>query len=494
MEVNKKKRNSRNRKNNPTVNNRTRLKGHRHINRRLVPPVMATELGETLHFVSWINERLPEMLWAALILDSVDRDQALAQFRRMLEFIHGHNERERMYDLSLTGIASLDETIRDELIGFITEPPEIRQALGNLLLFESLPARKSWKRHIFSADSDLNRLMSAVGAVLWHQSTEATDCRWLRVMALLTAGKLQFHSGLETPSLLMNYPNSQNEGKANAAVRASEVGLTSLQEADLTWPIGFWRESWLNTPCIGLRHRISPTSFDVVVTRQGISDLQVKLEAHWQNTHSTTEIDARHDAVFGMAFYCLRILEEMMGIRISNSVLARLGLRTILEVRVNLQYLMSMDSIDLWKKWREYGAGQAKLNVLKYEDTTDIPQHIDQETMTMIASEDMWEEFLTIDLASWSGLDLRRLSEKSRAKDAYDKYYSWTSSYSHGMWGAIRESNYQTCVNPLHRLHRHPERQVLNDVVEDAAELVDKILVLVGEAYPTFAWRLKGER
>ena len=184
----------------------------------------------------------------------------------------------------------------------------------------------------------------------------------------------------------------------------------------------------------------------------------------------------------------------MMGISISNSVLARLGLRTILEVRVNLQYLMSMDSIDLWKKWREYGAGQAKLNVLKYEDTTDIPQHIDQETMTMIASEDIWEEFLTIDLASWSGLDLRRLSEKSRAKDAYDKYYSWTSSYSHGMWGAIRESNYQTCVNPLHRLHRHPERQVLNDVVEDAAELVDKILVLVGEAYPTFAWRLKGER
>ena len=78
-----------------------------------------------------------------------------------------------------------------------------------------------------------------------------------------------------------------------------------------------------------------------------------------------------------MAFYCLRILDEMMGLAIWNSVLGRLGLRTILEVRINLQFLLDQDDPDLWKEWREYGAGQAKLNALKFDELIDPPKYID---------------------------------------------------------------------------------------------------------------------
>ena len=492
--MSRQKRKSRKRKNTRAAKNTTPLSGHRQINRRLIPPVMATELGDILQFVSWTNDRLPEMLWAALILDSVDRGQALGQFRRILEYVRGHNQKEQLCDLSLTGIARLGETIRSEFIGFITEPPDVRRALCNLLLYDALPGKESWQKHLSLTDSDFSSLMSAVGAVLWHQSTEATDCRWLRVMAPMMAGKLHFRSGLQTPFHLLNYPNSQDEAKARSAIRATEAALSVLGQVDLTWPRDFWQESWVNTPCISMGHRFSPTSVDVIVTRQAISGLRVKLEDHWQQTHTTTEIDAKHDAVFGMTFYCLRILEEMMGIGIGTGVLGRLGLRTILEVRINLQYLMTEDSIELWKKWREYGAGQAKLNALKFDEYTEPPQYIDHETIKVIASEDIWEEYLTINLASWSGLDLRKISEKSESKGTYDQHYSWTSGYSHGMWGAVRESSYQTCVNPLHRLHRHLERQDLKDVVEDAAVLVDEVLELVDDAYPNFGCRLKIEK
>ena len=95
-----------------------------------------------------------------------------------------------------------------------------------------------------------------------------------------------------------------------------------------------------------------------------------------------------------------------------------------------------------------------------------------------------------MNLASWSDLDLRKLSKRSGLKDTYDQHYSWTSGYSHGMWGPIRESCYQTCGNPLHRLHRYPERQILQDTVDDAAMLVDEIIQHLDEAYPTFEWRL----
>ena len=95
-----------------------------------------------------------------------------------------------------------------------------------------------------------------------------------------------------------------------------------------------------------------------------------------------------------------------------------------------------------------------------------------------------------MNLASWTGHNLRKLSERADVKPEYDQYYSWTSAYAHGMWGAIRESSFQVCSNPLHRLHRRPERMSLGDTVEDAARLVDDIIRDVAEAYPEFEWRL----
>ena len=229
---------------------------------------------------------------------------------------------------------------------------------------------------------------------------------------------------------------------------------------------------------------------DEGVTRLRISEIREQLEAHWAATHATTGIDAKHDAIFGMALYCLRILEEMLSISIGTSVLGRLGLRTILEIRINLGYLLKEDKIDLWKKWRSFGAGQAKLNALRFDESLEPPEYIDIDSIEQIATEDLWEEMLPVQLASWSGADLRRLSERAGLKDTYDKYYSWTSGYSHGMWGPVRESCYQTCGNPLHRLHRFPEKRTLHDTVDDAAELLDEIMHLIDTAYPTFSPRL----
>ena len=117
------------------------------------------------------------------------------------------------------------------------------------------------------------------------------------------------------------------------------------------------------------------------------------------------------------------------------------------------------------------------------------PKHIDLSTIEAIAGEDLWEEFLNIELGSWSGLDLRKLSEKTGVKDAYDAHYSWTSGYSHGTWGPVRESCYETCGNPLHRLHRYPQQQILTDTVLDSCILVDCILEDLDKAYPGFPQR-----
>ena len=467
--------------------NRTPISGHKQVGRKLLPPSQ-TIVGRMKTTTSWMNDRLPEMLWAALIVAAVGRSYALGQFRRILEFVGKHEKREMFSDLTHTGISKLEKPLRIELIRRIIEPPETSHVLCELRLFDSLPARDEWYSELPPGEPTGILLMDAVGRALWHQSQESTDCRWLRVMAQVLSGRLKIRP--EMAETFFHYPEKADQRSVEPVIRATEMSFDVLDKPNLTWPKAFWDHAWANTSCIELARRYDQRIPTVAVTRQRITELSDALEEHWSSTHLTTAIDAKHDAIFGMAFYCIRILDEMMSIGIGTSILGRLGLRTILEVRINLKYLLAEDNVDLWKKWREYGSGQAKLNALRFDDLTDPPEHIDVESLEKIAGEDIWEEFLAVNLGSWSGLDLRKLSERSGLKDAYDKHYSWTSGYTHGMWGPIRESCYQTCGNPLHRLHRYPKRQSLQDTVDDAALLVDEIIQHVDEAYPHFEFRL----
>ena len=438
--------------------------------------------------VSWTTDRLPEMLWAAILVTVFDRPSALGYFRRVINFVAKHERREQLFDLTLTGISRLESDIRVEFISFITELPEIAEVLSALTYFDALPAKEDWHQMLPSIQPDVDLLMTSVGATLSHQSQEATDCRWLRMMGYVAAGKLKAPPGVMDEWI--KYPNDYDQRKVRPSIRATEISLNGLEQPDKTWQNAFWHESWVKTPCVELSRPYVQSLPSTIVTRETITELREHLIVHWRRTHDIREIDARHDGVFGMGFYCLRILEEMMTIGIDTSVLGRLGLRTILEVRINLKYLLIEDSPELWKSWREYGAGQAKLNTLKFDGIVDPPAFVDVKVIEEIASEDIWEEFVGVNLGSWSGLDLRKISEKAGLKDTYDQYYSWTSGYAHGMWGPVRESTYQVCFNPLHRLHRHPKRQVLQDTVDDAISLVDEIIGLVDEAYPTFSQRL----
>jgi hypothetical protein len=435
-----------------------------------------------------MNNRLPEMLWASLILSSTERDYTLAQFRRLLNFIGKHDARENLSDITLTGISKLEPDLRTELIAFLIEPHGTGPALATLRLFKSLPARESWDELLPNVAPNVEILMDAVGKTLWHQSQTSTDCRWIRVMAKVISGR--FRIPPELAKEWLGYPLEGDQRSVRPSIRAAELICDPETPPDLSWPDGFWDEAWKNTPCLALVTIVKPPIFEETITRQRINEIVKHLEAHWSGTHATTAIDAKHDAVFGMAFYSLRILSELMGIAIGTAVIGRLALRTILEVRINLHYLLCKNDDALWKRWREYGAGQAKLNTLKFDDNLNPPKHIDVESIEQIAGEDIWEEFVTINLASWSGSDLRKLSESSGLKSTYDQHYSWTSGYSHGMWGPIRESCYETCGNPLHRLHRYPSRRSLPDTVDAAAALVDEILCDLDKTFPDFPYRL----
>ncbi|NVK22064.1 MAG: hypothetical protein HWD86_06065 [Kangiellaceae bacterium] len=467
--------------------NRTSLQNHKKVGKQLQSGFAV--VADKVTFSSWSNERLPEMIWAAIIRVIDDQDYAISEFRRILSFIGEHGEKDQFSDISITGISKLSESLREQFIGFLLENKTTASALVVLTLFDNLPARETWVKLLPKEEPDISILMDAVGFNLPHQSQEATDCRWLKLMAQVISGK--FHVPQEMAEEWFGYPYEGDLQKIRPSIRASEMAENPLVEKDLTWPNAFWDEAWKNSPCLALMEEKEPASAKVsVVSRGNVTSLLNEIESHWSHTHSTTAIDARHDAVFGVAFYVVRVLDEMLGIGIGTGILGRLGLRTILEAHISLRYLLDKDDPELWKKWRAYGSGQAKLNALRFDELMDPPKHINQSTIEAIAGEDLWEEFLNIELGSWSGLDLRKLSDKAGVKDAYDVHYSWTSGYSHGTWGPVRESCFETCGNPLHRLHRYPKQQNLPDTISDACLLVNSILDDLDKSYPSFSHRI----
>jgi len=149
------------------------------------------------------------------------------------------------------------------------------------------------------------------------------------------------------------------------------------------------------------------------------------------------------------------------------------------------------DSDELWQSYRVYGAGQVKLAFMKLNESEEQVGYVKPEALERLANEDMWLEFLPINLGHWEKTNLRVMSQQADAKDEYDRYYGWTSAFSHGLWGSVRDTILQTCQNPLHRLHRIPRTtRALEDVVPDACRLVDQILADVSKAYPRFDVRV----
>jgi hypothetical protein len=473
---------------------RSGLSDHRREGKLLLPPLRRIP---QLRPMSWMNDRLPELIWAALLATQFPRETVVEIFRSVADRIHRAGEG-APHDLRLTGLAMALPASRELIIDFVSGPVEAKEALSPLLLFPDLPGREAWSQAIGRdpGDSAWPTLANAVAQVLDHQSETATDLRWAVLLCLMAAGRLHFPKHVEhIPKELSLYPYLGDQRKVRPTIRASEGALVSMGSGDsqATWAPSFWSYCFTATPCFPL-----PITSITTLPTPGTTVFQVSvvtqaLLRHCTATHRTSAVDPRHDTVFGMALYSLAVLSELMHIGANTQISARFGLRALLEVYVTIAYLLAKDAPDLWSSYRVYGSGQAKLAALKLDEAVEQPLSISNERLREIANEDVWEEFLDIDLGHWTNANLRQLSMDAGVKDDYDRFYSWTSMYIHGHWGAVRSTVFDTCGNPLHRLHRIPRStpQVQPDVVADAVELVDKTLALVDRAYPSFGERLK---
>src|SRR4051812_17376375 len=108
------------RKSGGAFGNRTSLDRHKHLGKSLIPPLAQLPKSKPS---SWIDERLPDYLWAVVLLGSAERDPILDLFRRLADDVFRHKDIGGIDDLSLTGLAAMPDEDSMRLLRQITAAP-----------------------------------------------------------------------------------------------------------------------------------------------------------------------------------------------------------------------------------------------------------------------------------------------------------------------------------------------------------------------------------
>lgn len=462
---------------------------HSRDRKTLSPPF--AKIGK-LAFKSWTNDRLPEVLWAVLLSGTLDRGVLLTLFRVIAQAGHDLGE-QRVESVDHSDLANIDDATFDTLFAAPLEVPAAREALRYLLVFDGLPDRTHWARHLQPPPPNENArpLADSVGRTLDHQSEQSTDCRWMRLIFHMALGKIFFSSRMEgRVQELLEYPDRGTMESVRPSIRAAEI---TLSEKERVWPAIFWKECLEKSDCVHAT-RIMPAREDTKEILESYGWIYTGVATHFLETLEHTGIDARHDAVFGLTLYSLSLTLRAIQTGDHGRPGGRVVLRTLVECYLTLAFLLKRDDEAMWAKYREHGTSQAKLAFLKlYElEDTDVPSFVDLDELERLANEDAWQEFSSIELGQWAGVDLRKMSEEAGAKDIYDKYYGWPSGYAHAHWGAVRDTVFDLCLNPLHRFHRVPAlpRVDMPSVLADLHKITNLTLDRLNQAYPKFKERV----
>lgn len=480
--------------------NTSSLRQHRRIGKTLLPPFL-TIPGPGFTHVSWTNDRLPEMLWACLVISVIPRNHALDIFRTIaaIGLKYRDNEASAQWRLYHSDLLMLPEEILIQLVQIVTKHPLGCACLRPLLLLDKLPGKERWELLLNTEpqEGDWQTLGNAVLVTLDHQSQESTDIRWLCILFKMALGQFHFAEAMkERVDEIVHYPNLGDMRSVRPSIRAMEISFAmpgGVKKAQTVWASDFWAECFSRTACVpaeiprslGKQHNIRKSI-------EALQETHHHLINHWFETAATSDIDARHDTAFGFCFYGIAILLEMLVGENAFGITGRVLLRTLVEIRITLAYLKRKDDLALWTKFRSFGVGQAKLALLKLDDIHNQPKFATPDVLERLSNEDYYQEFVAIDLGHWCDLDLRKMAEESNMKSDYDRFYGWSSSFVHGHWSALRDACMMHCFNPLHRLHRIPlpSHRILESAAWDGVELLNAMLSDLSTIYPTFEKRI----
>lgn len=484
--------------------NTSSIAQHKKVGSSLIPPIMQVP---GISFLSWMNDRLPECLWLCLIITNLPRPEGLEIFKGIAALGQAYRNTTAAHNneigIGISQLVNAPDHLFDGIINIIRSHSIGLKVLRPLLLLDSLPGKERWAAALNTTPEpdDWGSLAKAVAKTLDHQSHESTDIRWLIIMFNAALGKISVMRNMaHIVDELFAYPNYNHDDdvmrRIRPSIRSMEMVFPITDEmlqrnTQSQWAKQFWDETLKKTECI-TNSKATPTVYNDSLSEERflhVVNAYIELTEHFFTIMRSSAVTIKLDIIFGFGLYSLALLSEIItGYTNDTGLAGRLILKSLVDCRVTLAYLLKKDDLSLYEKFRGFGTGQAKLALLKIQEIEgSIPSFITEDILNFLANEDIYQEYVTIELGNWYKEDLRTMSINSETKEDYDKYYGWASGYSHAQWSAMRDSCFTTCFNPLHKVHRIPlstMHRPLERVLPDAVEITNKILLSITGIFP----------
>jgi hypothetical protein len=476
------------------------LNEHRQDKKVLTPPMMRIP---GLVTTSWPHDGLPECIWIAAVSKETGRRAGAHGPLDVLEsFVPPEATDVLDGRISRFDLVPLDR--RADARAALREhapyglPDDLGHALSQYLNCPALWLYEDW---LMENDGDIARgveyLSDLVRPMIPSRGSHSAELRCMVIARNAKAGKLHFLEDVETAELLPKYPtylDKDDRAKVESFIRATWNSLQNIPGDDATatpdWCRYFWHRSYEISPCLPFNGDIDQESLDefgeesfpeeddsadtkketsVAKLRAAFAEAIRGLGADLQQQQSEASLDTfspeEDEVKLGLASRAFRLLRHFLLTPSwwTNEMAPHL-IRSLVDERIVVAWLLKKDDPELFRAYKEYGAGKRKLYKLKLEELMDAEDGDSEERedarelhrrLEAEVNQDTMEEFLTIDLGgTFSGKNIRQMAKETELADLYSLSYQPLSTESHGEWGSLIMFDLKHCGNPLHHYHR----------------------------------------
>ena len=457
------------------------IKQHKQIGKELVPPFMQEPLGSIMHLCSWSKERLPEYIWIGILRNSCNNKKNYFK-----KFYHLKEYMLKTLEEPTDKISTILKLKREDKISLFEKIKEVfgDKVLDPIIIVSNFD--KDLRDSFLDKSNTNNKRISTINEIVKKMYDRHCDFAMdVRYSALiLKINKIYFPSNdMIIKDAIQKYPLLEND---NPLIDMYKISLSSLEGMDFfdsTYDYSkyFYEEMYLMTDC-NPKIIVYPKTGDIDLLTTKIRELK-KLILKSEEIKS----DDKRDVIVGNIVYIYKIVKEIIDNNLYDSIISRFVLRTITEVIVNIKFLCSQekDNPDIWEAFKDYGNSKYKMIYKRIEEGTtlnDNCKHFDEVMLKLLANETKSEEFLKVSFKDFADKNVRQKFILVDEKDLYDTYYDYDTCFTHGYWGAIRESSLLTCDNPAHNYHSVADtecNQKLINCCDDLIFLIDKIIVIM---------------
>lgn len=445
-------------------------------------------MGDKIEFCPWIDERLPEYFWLAIILNQCERKDGLEKLKYILkklnefdndilipafsQILKMNNEKQELfYDL-----------IKSNFFDTILNPLSLIYTYSDFPVF----AKNCTMPNIDFANRQAI-LKDTLSKTSNHQSDFSTDIRFLVVYYQYISGK--YHPLPEQIDILKIYSTLEHSdgkmGLIRGGIRASEINSQMLMGDNKAFCVDFWEKVSIMSDCDLFRLNWSVEDTDV---SNYLESLHKVFEYLVESFLAIEPLDKKITVLLGMATYSFKIFKEICEHKLYNTLIGRNSIRILIENYIMMKFLIlkAEDNPNIWKSYQEYGISAFKKIISHYREMpkTNLT-HINYDYIELLVNEDKDEMFQDIDVSYFGG-DMRKKAEAVNEKSLWALCYQYGSIYSHGLWGAIRESCMLGCKNPAHHWHCVPDYENTQNsvsVLNDSVILMNKTILILNDIY-----------